>query len=354
MQMHMMAGTGCRSAASFSVAMLPLAVAAAVGGLAAAAPPFPSATTWSRAAWLNGSVGMIRTELPPDAVQAFVFASTIGFHELRFNGAVLGGGVDKLFEPGVGVYGLRSRVTSFNVTSLLETGNCFGALLGNGPSAICGNGQASACSDGAGTTAGAQCAAQGPDWPGPGGMADSRNGGCKAGAANGRAFRAVIALTFANRSTREIVTAADGSWQTAASPMLFDDMYLGERFDGRAAERTKGFWRAGYTGPTQKAVPTVLVKAGAANVYGGGVNRSAIMSEAVGPPMRVTKTYPAISVQAVPGSPGLWTYDFGTTLTGVGELALTGVPKTKPQTAAGAVMVTLSFAVMLVEGRAAQ
>ena len=69
---------------------------------------------------------------PAEIEEAFVFASTIGFHELRLNALVLGDGTDKLLEPGVGVYPLRPLFTTFDVTSLLRPGapNTLGALLG--------------------------------------------------------------------------------------------------------------------------------------------------------------------------------------------------------------------------------
>ena len=190
----------------------------------------PSPATWVAAAWLNGSAGMIRraltaTELAGTA-EAHVFASTIGFHELRWNGAVLGGGREKLYEPGVSVYGRRALYTSFNATALLAArgeANVFGALLGHGQSAVCGPSDSVApCSDkvldGNGVTLSNMCAdvTAGGD--------ASASGGCKAGKANGNAFRAVIALRKADGSWSHVLTGCSG-WQVAESPMVYDDMY---------------------------------------------------------------------------------------------------------------------------------
>eukprot|EP01044_Picomonas_judraskeda_P007126 COSAG03_NODE_748_length_6004_cov_3.279255_5_plen_474_part_00 len=268
-------------------------------------------------------------------------ASTIGFHELRINGVILGGQREKLFEPGVAVYPYRALFTSFDITALLTPGqpNVFGALLGNGPSAICGTNRSSPCSDTAQTLAGTpKCAALTT-----GGDAAAA-GGCKAGSSNGRAFRAIIVLLHSNGTASHLATAADGSWRTAVSPMVYDDMYAGERWDARRAETLSGFWKPHYavsaTVPAAETVTTRLGTQGA--IEGGGVNGSATMTSSVGPPMRVTKRYAPLTLDAAGN--GLWTFDFGTTLTGVAELAVSGP--------AGA-LVKMDFAVMLLNGLAA-
>lgn len=329
-------------------ALLLLAPAAA----ATSSPPppegEPSAAAWAAAAWLNGSAGMIRFEFHAEAAavsSAHVYASTIGFHELRLNGAVLGQQADKIFEPGVAVYGYRALFTAFDITAKLRPGgssNVFGALLGNGASAVCGTGRPSPCSDGGQTLAGTTKCAELTT----GGDAAAA-GGCKAGRSNGKAFRAIVALHYRNGSTASLATAADGSWRTAVSPMVYDDMYAGERWDGREAARTQGFWLPGYPDTaTLPAVPTVARPLGPAGaIEGGGVNQSATMASSVAPPIRITKHYPALTVELVDaGTPGLWTFDFGTTLTGIAELSVAGP--------AGA-LVKMDFAVMLVGGSAA-
>jgi hypothetical protein len=90
------------------LAMGMLATTAAAAATGATPSPEPSAAAWAAAAWLNGSAGMLRREFTaggPGLSSAHVYASTIGFHELRVNGAILGEQTDKVFEPGVAVYG---------------------------------------------------------------------------------------------------------------------------------------------------------------------------------------------------------------------------------------------------------
>ena len=323
------------------------ALAAAALSSAGAPPPVPSQAAWAASTWLNGSAGMLRREFHTGSPvhSAHVYASTIGFHELRLNGLILGQQTDKVFEPGTSVYGYRALFTTFDVTALLAPAggtNVFGALLGNGPSAICGTDRPSPCSDTAQTLGGTpKCAALTP-----GGDAAAA-GGCKAGCSNGKAFRAIVTIRWANGTAVSFATAADGTWRTAPSPMVYDDMYAGERWDARKAEKTSGFWLPGYPlTASQPAVATVARKLGPAGVIeGGGVNESALMSSSIAPPMRVTKRYPARTVEMVDaGTPGLWTFDFGTTLSGVAELSVSG--------AAGA-LVKMDFAVMLVGGAAA-
>ena len=308
----------------------------------------PAARTWSGAAWLNGSAGMLRHQFsaPAEIEEAFVFASTIGFHELRLNAVVLGDGTDKLLEPGVGVYPLRALFTTHNVTSLLRPGapNTLGALLGHGPSCVCSHSGPSPCSDQSNTLplTQPQCA----DITAGGSAAGA--GGCKAGSSNGNAFRAVLSLRRRDGSVEHIVSRPVG-WETRpptwASPMVYNDMYAGERWDARAAEATASFWEPGVgVVPAVAASAIAPAGAGASFVEGGGVNASAVMASSVAPPMRVTKVYPALTVQQAEASSELWTFDFGTTLEGAAELAVHG-----PRGA----LVKADYAVMLLNGSAA-
>lgn len=68
----------------------------------------PSRSAWSNASWIDGSRGALRKQivLPSGGkiVEAFIFASSIGFHHLLVNGALLGNQSTYLFEPGQSVY----------------------------------------------------------------------------------------------------------------------------------------------------------------------------------------------------------------------------------------------------------
>ena len=68
----------------------------------------PSSADWANASWIDGSRGALRKNiaLPSGSriVEAFVFASSIGFHHVLVNGMLLGNQTTYLFEPGQSAY----------------------------------------------------------------------------------------------------------------------------------------------------------------------------------------------------------------------------------------------------------
>lgn len=68
----------------------------------------PSAAHWANASWIDGSRGALRNNIAllpgSKIVEAFVFASSIGFHYVLVNGVVLGNQSTYLFEPGQSAY----------------------------------------------------------------------------------------------------------------------------------------------------------------------------------------------------------------------------------------------------------
>eukprot|EP01047_Picozoa_sp_COSAG01_P050127 COSAG01_NODE_5034_length_4534_cov_1.968433_2_plen_259_part_00 len=83
----------------------------------------PSAQTWLNASWIDGSRGALRRRviLPAGATvrEAFVFASSIGFHHVLVDGVLLGNQSTYLFEPGQSVYSERALFTSYNITGAI-------------------------------------------------------------------------------------------------------------------------------------------------------------------------------------------------------------------------------------------
>lgn len=68
----------------------------------------PSSADWANASWIDGSRGALRSNIPLPSgsriVEAFVFASSIGFHHVLVNGMLLGNQSTYLFEPGQSAY----------------------------------------------------------------------------------------------------------------------------------------------------------------------------------------------------------------------------------------------------------
>jgi hypothetical protein len=255
----------------------------------------PSAESWRNASWIDGGRGALRrrVSLPVGATvrEAYVFASSIGFHHVLVDGAVLGNQSTFLFEPGQSVYSERALYTSYNITAEAAGKGVFtvGALLGNGPCSACGRS--------------GPCTARAPspsDWQGSCTSYISYSPGdatcCKRGVQNSRAFRALISVGFempGGGTETLVVPTAAGTWATAQSPNIFDDLYTGEVWDGRIAHDLKvsGFWAG-------SPVPSGLTSAAALR-DNGGVNHSAIMSAQLLPAIGIRASYTPVSVTKV-------------------------------------------------------
>eukprot|EP01051_Picozoa_sp_SAG22_P001130 SAG22_NODE_41_length_25488_cov_6.133719_5_plen_540_part_00 len=259
----------------------------------------PAAESWRNASWVDGSRGALRRRisLPPGATvrEAYVFASSIGFHHVLVDGALLGNQSTYLFEPGQSVYSERALYTSYNITAEAAGKGSFtvGALLGNGPCSACGRS--------------GPCTQQSKPSPAGHGACTSYinySPGdatcCKRGVQNSRAFRALISVDFELRdgahveNLNMVVPTTAGTWATAQSPNVFDDLYTGEVWDGRIAHDLEagGFWAGG-------PAPAGLASAAALR-DNGGVNHSAIMSAQLLPPIGIVASYTPVSVTKVP------------------------------------------------------
>lgn len=294
-------GNGLRSEAEYAWRVRSFASASA----AAPASPWsewarfstaPNQSTWRQTSWLNGSRGMLRRDftLPTRSpVQSgYLYASTIGFQELYLNGELLGNQSRFLFEPGQSAYFFRALVTAINVTAQLRRGGAdglmmtLGAQLGNGPCSIIG-GFPSAGSKGG------PCHDYG----------DVTMLCCKRGKEEARAFRAILSVMLMDGSRFAVDTGSPQGWQTADGPIVQDDLYMGEIYDGRL-ERP-GFFRPRYTG-TAGLVPASVVETSLASFEGANANPNATMSTQLMPDIAVTESFRPIAITTPTAPSAQW------------------------------------------------
>jgi len=124
---------------------------------------------------------------------ARVYVSSLGLYELYINGKKVG---DQLFTPGWTSYNKRIQYQTYDVTSMLQTKNAIGAILGDG-------------------------------WyRGNIGWQDQRNyyGGKLA-------LIAQLHISYTD-GTDEIIETGEG-WKATTGPIIFSDIYNGETYDAR-------------------------------------------------------------------------------------------------------------------------
>ncbi|HYX82210.1 MAG TPA: family 78 glycoside hydrolase catalytic domain [Gemmatimonadales bacterium] len=136
---------------------------------------------------------------------ARIYATSLGLYELHLNGLRVG---DQLFTPGWTSYHRRLQYQTYDVTSLLRTGdNVIGAILGDG-------------------------------WyRGQLGFNGRRN-------VYGRRVGLLLQLEIRYRDGRTERVVSDSQWKTATGPILTSDIYGGETYDAR--QERPGWSSAGY------------------------------------------------------------------------------------------------------------
>jgi alpha-L-rhamnosidase len=196
------------------------------------------------------------------AVSARLYVTALGLYEARLNGHRIG---DAFLAPGWTDYGQRVLYQTYDVTSLLTTGeNVLGAVIADG-------------------------------WYAGFVGFDAK----RAGAHYGKApeFLAQLAITFADGSRQWVVT--DDSWQSATGAIRHADLLMGERHDLRlepAGWDVPGFDAAGWAGVSCRDRGAVALVADP------------------GPPVRVTEEIRPVSITRDPQ--GRQVVDFGQNLTG--------------------------------------
>ncbi|WP_460798852.1 family 78 glycoside hydrolase catalytic domain [Microbacterium sp. GXF0217] len=228
--------------------------------------------------WIARPIGAIRNENPhsderrpslvrtgfdarEDIVRARLYATAHGVYEAEINGMRVG---DDALSPGWTVYGARLRYYTYDVTHLVNAGtNAIGAWLGDG-------------------------------WYR--GRLGWR-GGFRNVYGTDQSFLGQLELTYAD-GTRQVV-ATDGTWKSAASPILMSGLYDGEDYDAReehAGWSSPGFDDSGWDVTQERhRDPATLVAPTA-------------------PPVRATQELRPIAV--LTGPSGSRILDFGQNLVG--------------------------------------
>ncbi len=185
---------------------------------------------WQGAAWIqpegdepkaeNGFMLRKEFEVPGPVESARAYVSSLGLYEMRLNGKPVG---DQVLTPGWTSYEYRVQYQTYDVTSQLQGGtNAVGIALGGG-------------------------------W---------YRGGIARGS-YGDKLAAIAWLQIVLKDGRRIAVGTDGSWQSAAGPILKTDIYNGEAYDARQEKPgwdQKAYGSSGWRGVRVLEHPkTVLV-----------------------------------------------------------------------------------------------
>ncbi len=222
---------------------------------------------WSPARWISSPLAdpdnapCLRRSftLPAPPLRARVHVCGLGYHELYINGIRCG---DAVLEPAQTDYDCHALYVTHDVTAHLATGaNAIGLILGNG------------------------WFHQDKVW----------KGGFEPYGKPGALLK--LSVTCDGGSIHEIVS--DGNWLAAAGPIVFNNVYAGERYDAR---RELPGWAQPATPPGDwQPVKEVAPLA------------PALRPQQL-PPIRRTQFLPALSRRQI--SKGTWVYDFGQNFAG--------------------------------------
>ena len=202
--------------------------------------------------------------------KAYAYTCGLGFYELHLNGKKVG---DEVLQPGFTSYDKRALYVTKDVTGLLKSGgNVVGVILGNGWFNV-----------------------QAHDiWNFE--RAPWRN-----------TPRLLLQLNIEYSDGTSEIIVSDGSWKTAAGPIVFDGIRNGENYDARLEK--PGWDTADYSDTGWKAVELVNAPAGK------------LMSQKTAP-VRVTKIVNPVNITEP--KPGVFVFDFGQNLAGRGRLRVSG------------------------------
>jgi alpha-L-rhamnosidase len=199
-------------------------------------------------------------EVPDPVERARLYVTALGVYEVEINGTRVG---DHVLAPGWTSYDHRLRVETFDVTGLVRPGaNVIGAWLAEG-------------------------------WYG------GKLGWDGGRRVYGHRLALLAQLELADRTTRTVATAADGTWRAHAAPIVTSGIYAGEAYDARLEQ--PGWSDAGFDDRDWR--PTTAVE----RDLGTLVART-------GPPVRRTETLRPVGVTTSPS--GRTVLDFGQNLVG--------------------------------------
>ena len=222
-----------------------------------------------KGSWIQGK-NQLRKEfaLPGKVVRARAYVSGLGYYELHMNGRRVG---DHVLDPGWTTYPKRVLYSTYDVTSLLQPGNnALGVMLGQG--------WYQAYADGYPVR-----------WK------------CE----NCSIFR--FQLNIEMEGGKQISVVSDGSWKGMDGPILFNNIYNGETYDGR--RELPGWDKTGFD-------DSQWVAAGQAKAPGG------ILSAQLMPAIQVVDTI--IPLEMTNPQPGVYVFDMGQNFSGWIELRVQG------------------------------
>jgi alpha-L-rhamnosidase len=212
--------------------------------------------------------------------RARLYVSGLGFHELYLDGQRVG---DQIMDPGWTSYEKRVLYSAYDVTAALQAGeHALGILLGNG-------------------------------WynPLPSKMWNRFN---LREALPVGAPRAILQLNIEYEDGTKASVFTDETWRTTPSPLLWNDIYLGTRYDAR--RELPGWAQAGFDDSDWQPVKVAEKELGA------------LEAQTI-PPMRVTQT---LAVQSVTEpQPGVFILDFGQNFSGRVRIRCEGAAGTNVQ-----------------------
>ncbi|MFF9808172.1 family 78 glycoside hydrolase catalytic domain [Streptomyces coeruleorubidus] len=207
------------------------------------------------------------TKAHKKVASARVYASALGLYELQINGKPVG---DQVLAPGWTNYHKRIQSQTYDVTKLLDAGdNVIGASLADGW------------------------------WAGKVGLGWSRQYG------DTPALVAKMRITYTDGSVQWIAT--DGSWKTAAGPLVKADLQDGETYDARLLP--PGWSRPGFDDSTWEPAASLE-------------SRTDLLVPQSDEPVRETQVLKAR--QMTEPTAGTYVYDLGQNMVGVSRLTLTG------------------------------
>jgi len=204
--------------------------------------------------------------------RARLYITGLGYYEASLNGRRVG---DHVLDPGWTTYGKRVFYSTYDVTRELRQGrNCLGVMVGNG-------------------------------WYNPMPLRMWGNLNLRDHLTVGRPrFIAQLEVELADGSRQSIVS--DPAWRVADGPLVFNSVYLGERYDAR--RETDGWNVAGFDDGAWRHAAPAPEPVGA-------------LQAQPQPPIKVTATFSPIAVSEP--SPGVFIFDMGQNFAGWASMALT-------------------------------
>ncbi len=204
---------------------------------------------------------------------ARLYLSGLGYSEAELNGKKIG---DQVLDPGFTTYRKQAYYVVHDITRLIKEGNnTLGVRLGNG-------------------------------WWNPLPLRMFGRWDLRAFQQSGRpCLRAEIHLTYQNG--RKEIIPSDPSWETAPGPVLFNNVYLGEKYDARLEKSfdDQAAWKKAVPAPGPDGTLTAQLL----------------------PPIRITKEIRPVQIR--PAGKDTFIVDMGQNFAGVARIRVQGPAGTK-------------------------